>query len=289
MNLKKQTVRGITPRDIKAMNDNTDALWFKLFGNLSFADFEPELKERITSMEFNIGENSSKIEVGLGQIRLEVKNTALELNSKITQTAVDIRSEVNDKVNNMQTQINQSAHDITLKASHGDVKSIITQSPYEIKIGFNKINDKVTITENDFIIKDKNGIVVISNGEIFARALYAIDGTSALKVTSEGVETTTGKIRIYERFGVGHIDTDYISAKTQIYSYRVRCEEVSVINTIDCDNYIKGKTGMFTDITVTNKPWADKVHSHSDITSMLSRHESSLYDIETRLRALENK
>lgn len=176
MQYKRQRVFGTTPRDIKAINDNVESLWYKTFGNLSFADFEYQLQNKVNAIEKLGIDNSATITIMQGEIELKVEE--------------------------------------------GDVKSIIKQSPTEISIGFNQINPKVIITPNNFIINDEQGSVLITNGRLYAKAIYATNGNIALTILPYGLRTQNGGVQIVEdgMNGIGTVSTNNLYCDTIVCS-----------------------------------------------------------------------
>ncbi|MFT8313241.1 MAG: phage tail spike protein [Clostridium sp.] len=88
---------------------------------------------------------------------LEPVNTTIELGSFKIMTDQEKNRQFNqvttEKANKstVNAQISNVNGQLELKVEEGDVKSIISQSPTEIKIGFNNINNNVSITPTDGI------------------------------------------------------------------------------------------------------------------------------------------
>ena len=135
------------------------------------------IKENYSTKE----ETNSKIEVAVGEIKLEVAKTYTtkeeteELSSRLTLTAQEIRAEVKDTKEGLESLVSQTASEwsvqlnntksslessikvnadnISLKVSKGDVISSINQSSEKITINANKINFNGMVVFN----KDDSG------------------------------------------------------------------------------------------------------------------------------------
>ena len=75
------------------------------------------------------------------------KNSANDAQSTANTNKTNI-SKLTTRVSTAESSITQLSNSITSKVSEDDVKSIIEQSADEIQIGFNDINDYITITPN---------------------------------------------------------------------------------------------------------------------------------------------
>lgn len=59
MAISKKNITGTTPADIKNINDNMNALWYKLFGNLSLGDINNEFLDKVLTQYTTVQEEGN--------------------------------------------------------------------------------------------------------------------------------------------------------------------------------------------------------------------------------------
>lgn len=118
----------------KKIDDNADTLdkkWSQLI-----IDVETGIKAEVGSLETEVGNITQKV-------------AELEITDKSITSTV---SSMNSTISTHTSQIKQLSNSITSSVTEDDVKSIIEQSPTEIKYGFNDISDYVTISTSGLTV-----------------------------------------------------------------------------------------------------------------------------------------
>ena len=121
--------------------------------------------QRITNVEVTadgINSTVSSIESSVNGLNQRVTNVEVTTNG-VSSTVSSMQSSVNglnnsingldNRVTNAESNITQLANKITSTVmTESDVKSIIEQSPYEIRVGFNDISDSVVISSSGLTV-----------------------------------------------------------------------------------------------------------------------------------------
>lgn len=226
------------------------------------------LKERLQSAELKITADAI---VSTVRTSIQYNNDISALQSQIIQTSEEIKAEVTNTKNNLQSQINIQAGLISQKVSSGQVYSIISSSPTAIMLGFNDINDKVTITESSFIIKDSKGNVTIQNGEIMAKKLIASDGSIGVEISGDGFIDFRKGLRSLNA-NIMFLDRPELGSNW---------DGVGYIKNLQCNT-----------ISCSNPPWATYYHTHNEFTTINNEFTNvgnQLNGIYKRLWDLEHK
>lgn len=118
-----------------------------------------------------------------------------DLNSKANQSSLNNTnsnvSNLTSRVTSAESSITQLSNQIISKVDVNGVKSVIEQNPNNLKVGFNKINNTVEITESYFKFK-------------------ASDGTDIFKASGEEVLITGTKTKVTEALDILNISANRI-------------------------------------------------------------------------------
>ena len=72
---KREEVRGVTPLDIKKINDNFKNLWQSVFGNINFTDVNQEFKNKISALSNKILTVSNSLKIHTSDSLIHVSDT----------------------------------------------------------------------------------------------------------------------------------------------------------------------------------------------------------------------
>lgn len=72
---KREEVRGVTPLDIKKINDNFKNLWQSVFGNINFTDVNQEFKNKISALSNKILTVNNSLKTHTNDSFIHVSNT----------------------------------------------------------------------------------------------------------------------------------------------------------------------------------------------------------------------
>ena len=179
--------------DIKSSCDNIIVLGMGgvITDALSRIDMtSDEIKLSVSSIETDLKENVKNVDEKYSEILLSSDGIVSRVGSVESKASSN-----SNRLNSAESSITQLSSSISSKVSRGDVKSIIEQSPDEIKYGFNDISDYVTISTSGLTVNrgsiacdsikasSTNPIIKLFEGNGLA---CAIDATSHM---NEGVGT----------------------------------------------------------------------------------------------------
>lgn len=91
---------------------------------------------------------AAKIEITETGIRETISDVDKNLRTEITKTASGITETMTNADKGLQTQITKVAGEVSSKVSEGDVKTIITQSPSQVKVAFNGGSSYIELLED---------------------------------------------------------------------------------------------------------------------------------------------
>ncbi|WP_418223580.1 hypothetical protein [Clostridium isatidis] len=137
------------------------------------------------NVSIEIGKVKTEIKVLDGKIEQKVSNEEFETYITQTEKEIDLISKKSNENSKELAAIkitsNEISEEVSKKVGTDEVKSIISQNPESVKMGFNGIDDNVVISENGLDVN--NGHFQLKNGN----NVVLIDGTHNIhKIVAEG-------------------------------------------------------------------------------------------------------
>ena len=238
---------------------------------------------------------------------IDKKVASLEItNESITSTVSSMQSSVdslNSTVSNHTSQITQLSNSISSTVTEDDVKSIIEQSPTEIKYGFNDISDYVTISTSGLTVSrgsiacdmitnySSNAIIRLFKGNgldmaIDATSLYETGVGDAIRLKRDSnnyVYVGNGAIGFYCS-GSGNTESAVASiygASSNVYcAFQTKGGTLALeqghlyVNSVEMSN-VNHTHSAYSLTSHTHSNYASSSHSHSEYAS--SSHSHSGY------------
>ena len=159
----------------KKADDSSDAVdkkWAEIV-----LDPDTGIQAQVGDLQTTVSGQSNRI--------ANVEITASSISSTVSSVQTDING-LNTRVTNAETKVTQLDNKITSSVSEDDVKSIIEQSPTEIRYGFNDISDYVTISTSGLTVNRGSvacDLLCTPSGHDPIIKLFGSDGNCAIDAT----------------------------------------------------------------------------------------------------------
>lgn len=167
-----ESIDAIAKKKADDSADSVDKKWAEII-----LDPESGIQAQVGSLSETVGGFDERIST------VEVTANGVSTTVSSMQTSV---TNLNTRVTNAETKVTQLSNKITSSVTEDDVKSIIEQSPTEIRYGFNDISDYVTITTSGLTVNRGSvacDLLCTPSGHDPIIKLFGSDGNCAIDAT----------------------------------------------------------------------------------------------------------
>ena len=167
-----KAIDAIAKKKADDSSDTVDKKWAEIV-----LDPDTGIQTQVGDLQTTVSGHSNRI--------ANVEITASSINSTVSTMQTNVTN-LGTRVTNAETKVTQLSNKITSSVTENDVKSIIEQSPTEIRYGFNDISDYVTISSSGLTVNRGSvacDILCTPSGHDPIIKLFGTDGNCAIDAT----------------------------------------------------------------------------------------------------------